>query len=209
VDFFHNKGLQLGLVNKPFSLLIKPASTVCNQDCAYCFYLSRSNLYPRVYRRMTAKILKRLISSYMRTWRPHYVFTWQGGEPTLLGIDFFKQAVRLQQKYGEPGSLVSKGSFKDVMKGIDCLKIDGVEFNILTLVSQANVKKGKEVYKFFCDKGFFYHQYIECVEFDKKAVGMTSWNHLFFVILLRKNAVSTPCPGSRQLRKKSGRDGDE
>lgn len=199
--------------NKPFSLLIKPASADCNHDCTYCFYLDRTKLYPREHRRMSAKVLKRLVSSYMRTQQPHYIFTWQGGEPTLMGVDFFKQVVKLQQKYGEPGAVVSnglqtnavliddefaqlfarynflvgvsldgpgyihdhyrkykngKGSFKDVMKGIDCLVKNEVEFNILTLVTRANVKKGKEVYHFLCDKGFFYHQYIECVEFDKK-----------------------------------------
>jgi len=130
-----------------------------------------------------------------------------------MGVDFFRQAVKLQQKFAAPGAVVSnaiqtnalriddefaqflaachflvgvsldgpeyihdiyrkykngKGSYKDVIKGIDCLMKNGVEFNILTLVTQANVKKGKEVYQFLCEKGFFYHQYIECVEFDKK-----------------------------------------
>jgi uncharacterized protein len=206
------------LPNKFFSLLIKPASADCSQDCAYCFYLSRSTLYPRQRRRMSSKVLKRVISSYMRTQQPHYVFTWQGGEPTLMGVDFFKQAVKLQQKYGEPGTVVSngfqtnagliddefaqffarynflvgvsldgpgyihdfyrkykngKGSYKDVIKGIESLERNGVEFNILTMVTQANVKKGKEVYRFLCEKGFFYHQYIPCVEFDKKGHPLT------------------------------------
>jgi uncharacterized protein len=162
---------------------------------------------------MTAKVLKRLVSSYMRTPQTQYNFTWQGGEPTLMGLDFFKKAVKLQQEHGTPGTSVSNGiqtnallidnefaeflarynflvgvsldgpayihdryrknknrtgTYQNVMKGIDGLVRNGVEFNILTLVSQANVKKGQEVYRFLCEKGFFYHQYVECVEFDKK-----------------------------------------
>lgn len=60
------------------------------------------------------------------------------------------------------------GSYKDVIKGIGCLKKNNVEFNILTLVNKINVSKGKEVYRFLCDSDFFYHQYIECVEFDER-----------------------------------------
>ena len=142
---------------------------------------------------MSAKVLKRLVSSYMRTQQPQYVFTWQGGEPTLMGIDFFKQAVKLQQKYGEPGAVVSngfqtnaalindefaqffasynflvgvsldgpryihdfyrkykngKGSYKNVIKGIESIDRNGVEFNILTMVTQANLPV-------FVWKGFF------------------------------------------------------
>lgn len=93
--------------NKPFSLLVKPASADCNQDCTYCFYLDRAKLYPRQHRRMSPKVLKRVISSYLGTRQPHYVITWQGGEPTLMGVDFFRQAVKLQQKFAEPGAVVS------------------------------------------------------------------------------------------------------
>ena len=201
------------LPNKFFSLLIKPASADCNQDCAYCFYLDRSKPYSRQLHRMSSRVLKRLVSSYLKTLQPQYVFTWQGGEPTLMGIDFFKQAVKLQREYAPPGSIVANGlqtnalliddefaeflaryhflvgvsldgpehihdiyrkhktgtgSFQGVMNGIDCLSRNGVEFNILTLVSQANVKKGKEVYQFLCNKGFYYHQYVDCVEFDQR-----------------------------------------
>ena len=95
---------------KPFSLLIKPASADCNLHCAYCFYLDRSRLYPGIRRhRMGQKILERLISSYMRTEQPQYSFGWQGGEPILMGVEFFRQVVALQQKYGKSGALVGNG----------------------------------------------------------------------------------------------------
>ena len=55
----------------------------------------------------------------------------------------------------------------DVLQGIECLKRNKVEFNVLTLVNQANVTRGKEIYEYLCKEDFLYHQYIPCVEFDK------------------------------------------
>lgn len=60
-----------------------------------------------------------------------------------------------------------QGTHKMVMKGIECLQKNKVEFNILTLVNSKNVRHGREVYKYLKDMGCFYHQYIPCVEFDK------------------------------------------
>ncbi len=200
--------------NKPFSLLIKPASADCNLNCKYCFYLGHSGLYPVAkIHRMTVEILEKMISSYMSIEQPVYSFGWQGGEPTLMGVDFFRKVVELQKKYGEKGKVVANGlqtngilindefakhfskyhfllgvsldgpayihdyyrkyingsdTHADVIRSIDCLKQNNVGFNILTLVNSINVKKAKEVYRYLCDNGFFYHQYIECVEFDKK-----------------------------------------
>lgn len=59
------------------------------------------------------------------------------------------------------------GSHAAVMRGINCLKRHGVEFNILTLVSQVNVGRAAEIYHYLCDQGFFFQQYIECVEADE------------------------------------------
>ena len=199
---------------EPFSLLIKPASADCNLRCEYCFYLDRAALYPDTLRhRMSNEVLERLISSYMRTPQPEYVFGWQGGEPTLMGADFFGRVVSLQQQYGAPGSTVAnglqtnatliddelaalfgeykflagvsmdgpphvhntyrrsasgRGSHVDVLRGIRRLEKHGVEFNILVLVSQSNVRRAAEVFRFLTDNGWFYHQYIPCVEFDAK-----------------------------------------
>ena len=65
--------------NKPFSLLIKPASADCNLRCDYCFYIDKLNLYSgeKTYR-MTDEVLEKLISSYMTTDQPVYTFGWQG-----------------------------------------------------------------------------------------------------------------------------------
>lgn len=93
-----------------FSLLIKPASADCNMNCRYCFYLKRSSLYPdKKIHRMSEETLENLVSSYMKTQQQCYAFGWQGGEPTLAGVDFFKNVVKLQQQYGRAGSTVSNG----------------------------------------------------------------------------------------------------
>jgi len=92
----------------PFSLLIKPASADCNLRCAYCFYLDRASLYPESRRhRMSRETLEALIKSYLATPQPQYAFAWQGGEPTLMGTDFFVQVVELQKKHGRSGASVA------------------------------------------------------------------------------------------------------
>jgi uncharacterized protein len=76
---------------RPFSLLIKPVSADCNLRCKYCFYLEKCHLYPDVKRhRMADEILEQLVKSYMTTPPPSYSFAWQGGEPTLMGVEFFR-----------------------------------------------------------------------------------------------------------------------
>ena len=96
--------------SKPFSLLIKPTSADCNLSCEYCFYLDRSALYPETKRhRMSDRVLERMIASYMATAQPAYYFGWQGGEPTLMGVEFFRRVTEYQQKYGRQGAVVSNG----------------------------------------------------------------------------------------------------
>lgn len=94
----------------PFSLLIKPTSADCNLNCTYCFYLKKSRLYPETKRhRMSEAVLESMIAKYMATSQPAYYFGWQGGEPTLMGVDFFRKVVDLQKKYGRWGATVSNG----------------------------------------------------------------------------------------------------
>jgi len=80
-----------GPVPRITSLLIKPASAVCNLDCEYCFYLDRAadpySALPG--RRMTLETLERLVDTYLFYSYPSSVFAFQGGEPTLAGLEFF------------------------------------------------------------------------------------------------------------------------
>lgn len=67
----------------------------------------------------------------------------------------------------------TNGSHNEVLKGLECLRRNNVATNILTLVSSANVKKGKDVYHYLTENGFFFQQYIPCVEFDEKMQPMS------------------------------------
>jgi len=98
------------LMVSDFSLLIKPASADCNLRCDYCFYLKRMSLYPesRIHR-MSDPVLEKTIAAYMATEQGCYTFGWQGGEPTLMGLPFFKRVTELQQKYGRPGAKIANG----------------------------------------------------------------------------------------------------
>lgn len=94
--------------NRPFSLLIKPAGPDCNLRCRYCFYLPKLSLFgARSAHRMSDEVLEQLVRSYMHTNQPAYVFNWQGGEPTLMGLDFFERVIELQRRYAPAGSRVT------------------------------------------------------------------------------------------------------
>lgn len=161
---------------------------------------------------MSDAVLERMLSTYLATDQPQYSIGWQGGEPTLMGLEFFEKVTDLQKRYGRPGISVAnglqtnttlindawakhlarynfllgvsidgppeihdkyrtfvngRGAHADVMRGLECLKRNRVEYNVLTLVSQSNVKRPVETYHYLRDElGVKFHQYIECVEFE-------------------------------------------
>ena len=85
-----------------FNLLAKPTGPVCNLDCTYCYYLEKEKMYPgnRNFV-MSAQTLETFTRKYIHEQPGKDVtFVWQGGEPTLLGIDYFKKALTFQKKYG-------------------------------------------------------------------------------------------------------------
>lgn len=85
----------------PFHIMTKPIGPICNLDCKYCFYLEKENLYPKTNKwAMSPVLLERYIQQYIEAQPIDTVhFAWQGGEPTLLGVDFFRTVVALQTKY--------------------------------------------------------------------------------------------------------------
>lgn len=87
--------------NSGFHIMTKPIGPICNLDCKYCFYLEKENLYPNTsHWEMSHDILERFIRQYIAAQPFQDVqFAWQGGEPTLLGVDYFRTVVTLQQKY--------------------------------------------------------------------------------------------------------------
>jgi len=90
-----------------FHLLAKPSGATCNIDCTYCFFLSKQALYPNEKTRMSEATLEAYIRQLLESHRtPEVTVAWQGGEPTLMRIEFFRKAVELVAKYQRPGQHV-------------------------------------------------------------------------------------------------------
>ena len=87
-----------------FHLLAKPTGATCNLDCAYCFFLSKEMLYPGSRFRMADELLEAYIRQLIEAQRvPEVTIAWQGGEPTLMGLDFFRRAMRTWRSTGGRG----------------------------------------------------------------------------------------------------------
>jgi len=91
-----------------FHVMSKPIGPICNLDCRYCFYLEKEEMYvqegrrPRPSWQMSDEVLETYIRQYIQQQDAQEInFAWQGGEPTLLGADFFRKAVAIQTKYAE------------------------------------------------------------------------------------------------------------
>jgi uncharacterized protein len=216
----------------PFHIIIKPIGAVCNLNCSYCYYLDKKSLYPGIKSfRMTEEVLKNFIQQYIES-QPESVkelhFSWQGGEPTLLGINFFRQAVKFQKQFCRNGMRITnafqtngtlldenwgkffhdenfligisidgpedihnfyrcdpkgKGSFKDVMRGLNVLIKEKVEFNTLTVVNNQNENLPKKIYDFLKNSGAIFFQFIPIVErnsddsISNESVGPQQWGN--------------------------------
>ncbi len=193
-----------------FHVMTKPIGPVCNLDCTYCFYLEKEKLYPdHANWRMPDDVLEQYIRQYIASQKvPEVTFAWQGGEPTLMGVDFFKRIVALQRQYadgkvihnalqtnatllrGEWGPFLAEHGFlvgvsidgpeeihnryrvdkgghdtwKRVMRGIEHLKENGVDFNTLTVVQRHNSRHPLKVYRFLKEVGSGFMQFIPIVE---------------------------------------------
>lgn len=193
-----------------FHVMTKPIGPICNLDCKYCFYLEKERLYPGEHKwKMGGEVLERYVRQYIEQQQARRIdFAWQGGEPTLLGVDYFRTVVELQRKYGEGreihnalqtnGTLLDDqwgaflaehrflvgvsidgprhlhdhyrvdkkqaGTYDEVMRGINVLKRHQVEFNTLSVVNHANSHHPLEVYRFLCEIGSGFIQFIPLVE---------------------------------------------
>jgi uncharacterized protein len=93
------------MAHSPFHIMTKPIGPICNLDCTYCFYLEKEKLYPGTKPGtkswvMSGEVLERYVREYVAAQPQDEVhFAWQGGEPTLLGVDFFRTVVELQRRY--------------------------------------------------------------------------------------------------------------
>ena len=91
-----------------FHVMAKPTGATCNLDCEYCFFLSKEMLYPGSRFRMAEDLqetyIRQLLEAHARV--PEVVVAWQGGEPTMMGLPFFRRAMELQARYATPGQQI-------------------------------------------------------------------------------------------------------
>lgn len=88
---------------RSFRLVIKPIGSLCNLDCAYCYYLHKKDLLPETAgRRIADDLFEEFIRQYLAEQDvEEVIFTWHGGEPTLAGLDFYRRVIELQEKYAD------------------------------------------------------------------------------------------------------------
>ena len=92
-------------IPKAFHIMAKPTGSACNLRCGYCFFLKKESLYPGSNFRMPAQVHEAYIRQLLEFHRtPRVTVAWQGGEPTLMGLDFFRHSVEFQKKYQKPGT---------------------------------------------------------------------------------------------------------
>jgi len=101
----------VGKVSREFQVFVKPAGAVCNLDCQYCYYRDKRSLYPDTgVFRMPESLLEEYIVQHIEAAAgPEIAFSWHGGEPTTLGVDFFRKAVELQRKHRPAGWRIRNG----------------------------------------------------------------------------------------------------
>lgn len=195
---------------KSISLLIKPFSSGCNMRCKYCFYANVSSIREvRNFGKMQPQIVDELIKKVFDVCPESISFAFQGGEPTLVGVDFFEDFVarvnaynsrRVQVHYAlqTNGLMIDdafamflakykflvglsldgnkditdlnrldaqgKSVFLRVMRCADILRRHGVDFNILSVVTNISARKGAQTYNFFKKHSFDYLQFIACID---------------------------------------------
>lgn len=92
---------------RAFHVMAKPTGARCNLRCDYCFFLEKAQLYPGSNFRMSDAVMERYIRQTITAHQvPQVTLAWQGGEPTLMGLDFFRRAVALAQRYSKPGMTI-------------------------------------------------------------------------------------------------------
>ena len=193
------------------NFLIKPSSHLCNLNCTYCFYKRVESLYPGRDSIMTVETAEAFIRQTLELGAGRNLFGWQGGEPTLAGLDFYRAVVEIQDRYLRPGQTAmnslqtngilldetwaeflrrhnflvglsldgpmeihdsqrltygGRGTYETVMEKVRLLKEHGVEFNILTLLTAANVHQPERLYRFFRRHRLDWLQFIPCLEWD-------------------------------------------
>lgn len=96
-------------LSREFQIFAKPAGALCNLDCQYCYYLKKELLYPgsRTFRMSDDLLEKYIVQQIAIVPGSDVLFSWHGGEPTILGLDYFRRIVELQRKHGPVGKHIA------------------------------------------------------------------------------------------------------
>lgn len=194
----------------PLAVMLKPASGMCNMKCDYCFYCDEMEKRRQAsYGFMTEETLKNIIRKTLAGAKDSVYYIFQGGEPTLRGIEFFEKFMEYEKQYNKNhvpvfhsiqtngycmdekwcgffaknGFLVGLSvdgvrqthdlhrrdrnggdTFEAVLRAARLLDRYGVEYNILTVVTEAVAQNVEAVYGFYKKMGWKYQQYIACME---------------------------------------------
>ena len=137
------------------SVLIKPTGPDCNLDCTYCFYLEKSELFKQSpVHRMSPEIQEELIRQVMQQSGESISLTWQGGEPTLMGLDFYKRAIELEKKYGhnqivgnglQTNGILLNRNWASFLKEYDWLVGISLDGRNIFIIITASIKGKKEL----------------------------------------------------------------
>ena len=94
-----------------FQVFVKPTGSLCNLGCQYCYYLEKEQLYSEETQlQMPPETLERYIIQHIEASPDDVItFSWHGGEPTLLGVDYFRKVVELQHRHQPPGQHITNG----------------------------------------------------------------------------------------------------
>jgi uncharacterized protein len=201
---------QFPVAPKAFNIMLKPVGPLCNLNCTYCYYLEKKNLFPgKTKYKLDEELLEIYIRDYIATQQvPVVSFVWQGGEPSILGVDYYRRAVELQKKYAGDkrieNSFQTNGTYltdefcqffrdnefliglsidgpehlhdfyrkdnqgqptwKKVMRGVEMLQKNKVEFNTLSVVNNKTAQEPLAVYNFLKQIGSTFLQFIPIVE---------------------------------------------
>lgn len=197
---------------RAFHVMSKPTGAICNLDCEYCFFLSKEELYPGSGFRMDPVVHEAYISQLLAAHQgvEGVVVAFQGGEPTMMGLDFFRRTLELERRHARPDQRIlntvqtnatllddewaeffkehdflvgvsidgpremhdayrvdkgGKPTFDRVLRGLQALQRNDVDWNALTTINAANGDHGRDVYRFLRDDlGAAFVQLIPIVE---------------------------------------------
>ena len=207
---------------KHLQLMIKPSSSNCNLNCCYCFYKDEcSNRNTYSYGFMKEETLEILVQKALHAAELSCGFGFQGGEPTLIGLNFYKKFVELVKKYKKSSTNVTfsiqtngtllteewaeffsknrflvgisldgtreihdrnrkdaggKDTFKKVLENARMLQNHHVDVNILCVLTKQSAKKVSSIYQFLKKEGFYFQQYIPCLDPLEEERGGYPWS---------------------------------